>query len=267
MQSNRQEPGTALITGASAGLGEEYARQLAAKSYNLLLVARRLDRLHQIAQELTHQYGIQVQTLAADLATDEGVESVEAAIRTSSNLAMLINNAGFGLSGGFRGASLEKHMAMIHVHINAAVRLVYAAVPGMVERQRGDIINVSSISAYFPMRSTTYSASKAYLVNFSQALAFELAHTGLRVQALCPGFTYTEFHDTAEYEGFKRSRIPSFLWLKASYVVQYSLKCLERGPVVCVPGWIYKLAYFFAREPLSASLLRFIALRITGKHL
>jgi hypothetical protein len=267
MPINPKNPGTALITGASAGLGEEFARQLAAQNYDLLLVARRLDRLHSLAQELTDLHGIQVQALAADLATSEGVETVEAAIGAANDLSLLINNAGFGVSGGFQGAALEKHLAMIHVHINAAVRLTYAALPGMVTRQRGGFINVSSISAFLPMRSTTYSASKAYLVNFSQALAFELAETGLRVQALCPGFTYTEFHDTPEYGSFKRTRIPSILWLDASYVVRYSLKNLDRGPVVCVPGWIYKLAHFFAREPLSASLLRFIALRVAGKYL
>lgn len=267
MPVTTKKPGTALITGASSGLGEEFAQQLAAKGFNLVLVARRFDRLQALAEELSTQNNIQVQVLAADLSTDEGVRIVEEVIGKSNDLSLLVNNAGFGVSGGFWGAALEKHLAMIHVHINAAVRLAYAAIPGMVSRKHGGIINVSSISAFLPMRSTTYSASKAYLVNFSQALDFELHNTGVHTQALCPGFIYTEFHDTTEFEDFERSKIPGILWLKSSYVVRYSLKCLEHGHVVCVPGLIYKLAHFLALEPISAGILRFIALRIVGKFL
>lgn len=267
MGSIHEARGTALITGASAGLGEEFARQLAAKGYNLILSARRAERLQVLANELSAKHGIQVEVHPCDLATEEGVQTVEEAIHRSGDISILVNNAGFGVSGGFRGAALEKHLAMIHVHINAAVRLAYAVMPGMVSRRRGGIINVSSISAFFPMRSTTYSASKAYLVNFSEALHFELHNTGVRVQALCPGFTKTEFHDTSEYAGFKRSRIPFFMWHNAGYVVNYSLRCLDSGQVVCVPGLLYKLARYLALEPLTANLIRIIGLRLTGRHL
>lgn len=232
----------------------------------MILVARRLERLENLATELNQQHGIDAAILQADLASEAGIQAVEEAIHKTGDLSLLVNNAGFGLTGGFRRGALEKHLAMIQVHVTAAVRLTHLAVPGMVARKHGGIINVSSISAFFPLRSATYSATKAFLVNFSEALQGELYHTGVRVQALCPGFTNTEFHDTEEFVGYQKSRVPGWLWLKGEDVVRYSLRTLVHGPVVCIPGLQYKFARFLGRGVLTSSLIQFVARKITGRR-
>ncbi len=248
--------GTAIITGASAGLGTEFARQLAARGSNLLLVARRLDRLEALAAELCAQYPVRVEVLSADLAEEAGLQAVEQAIARLDDLTLLVNNAGFGIRGGFMDAPLEKHLSMIQVHVVASVRLARAAVERMLPHGHGAVINVASMAAFLPVRNSTYSATKAYLVKFSEALENEVGPRGIHSQALCPGFTYTEFHDTPELEGFKRATIPGWLWLKAGAVVHDSLQALERGQVVCVPGWQYRIGYYLVREPVSAGLIQ-----------
>lgn len=248
---------TALITGASSGLGAEFARQLAAQGYHLVLTARRLERLQALAAELSQRYAIQAEALAADLNDPAGVQAVEEKIAALPNLEILVNNAGFGIGGSFRSGDLDKHLSMIQVHVIASVRLAHAALPALLRRNRGGIINVSSVVAFMPARDVTYSATKVYLVNFSQALQTELLDTHVHVQALCPGFTYTEFHDTPEMEGFQRSSIPAFLWLKSEKVVADSLKDLRRGKSVCIPGWQYGLIVAIARSELWRPLLNF----------
>ena len=223
MTAATNTPGTAVITGASAGLGVEYARQLASRGYDLLITARRIERLQALATELTARYPIKVQVLQADLADEQGIQQTEQAISELNNLTMLVNNAGFGIDGGFADAPLEKHLSMIQVHITASVRLARAAIDRMLPNQRGAIINVASMAAFLPIRNSTYSATKAYLVNFSEALEYEVGPRGVHAQALCPGFTYTEFHETPELKRFRRSAIPGWLWLKADHVVSDSL--------------------------------------------
>ncbi len=232
---------TALITGASSGIGAEFARQLAGQGYNLVLTARRLDRLQSLAQELAHAHHITVEVLVADLADEAGIQAVETKIRTLADLDILVNNAGFGVKGLFYNGSIEKHLAMIQVHIIASVRLTRQALPGMIERDHGGIINLASVAAFTPAPGATYGSTKAYLVAFSKGLQMELNGSDVNVQALCPGFTYTEFHDVDEMDSFKRSSIPRFLWLSAPQVVSTSLRDLRRGRVVCVPGWQYKI--------------------------
>ncbi|GIV59641.1 MAG: hypothetical protein KatS3mg043_0730 [Rhodothermaceae bacterium] len=195
---------TALITGASSGIGAGFARRLAERGYNLILVARRADRLAELAEELQTRHGIEAEGLPADLATDEGIRRVEARIVDCDTLDLLVNNAGFGTTGRFAEIDLAPQLAMIHVHVIAPVRLIRAALPGMMARGAGGIINVSSVSAFWPNAgSATYSATKAYLNAFSEALAHELRGTGVTVQALCPGFTRTEFHDTEDVHGLR----------------------------------------------------------------
>jgi short-subunit dehydrogenase len=233
---------TALITGASSGIGAAFARALAARSYDLVLVARREERLAALAVELQGRHAIDAEVLVADLSQPADVERVAQRVAGLETLELLINNAGFGTIGRFFKVDLAKHLDMIHVHVIASVRLCRAALPGMVARGRGAIVNVASVAAFSPLvGNATYSATKRFLVTFSQSLQMELAGTGIKVQALCPGFTHSGFHDTPEYERFKRSSIPGFMWMSAEDVVAGSLKALERKRVVYIPGFKNRL--------------------------
>ena len=229
----------ALITGASSGIGAAYARALAREGYALILVARREARLQALAEDLSSQYHVPVEVLVADLADPAGVARVEARIAETSTLAFLVNNAGFGVPGTFVQNEIATHEAMIRVFVNAAVRLTRAALPGMLAQQCGAIVNVASFVAFFPVTgSVTYSATKAYLKSFSEGLHQELVGTGVRVQALCPGFTRTEFQSRGKID---EEGIPDFAWMSADAVVTQSLRDLDNGKVISVPGAGYRL--------------------------
>jgi uncharacterized protein len=265
--STADHHGTALITGASAGLGAEFARQLAAQGYSLALTARRADRLQALAAELQQAYGVSVQVLPADLASQAGVAAVETWIAGMEDLELLVNNAGYGLRGGFVRNPVEKELDMLQVHVVAAIRLAKAALAGMLQRNRGGIINVSSMAAFFPIRNTTYTSTKAYLVNFSEGLQSELWGTNIKVQALCSGFVHTEFHSTPEMTGFNPKNIPNLFWLNAPAVVADSLRNLAKGGVVCIPGWQYRAAALLLRSPLTSGLARrFVRFLYSRKH-
>ena len=243
---------TALITGASAGLGAEYARQLAAAGTNLVLAARRLDRLEDLARELRQEHAVSVETLQADLSRDEGIRLVERRVAEEPVLDLLVNNAGYGGKTGFVRGEVADHIDMARVHIDAPVRLTRAAVPGMVARGRGAVINVASVAAFSPFSGAMYSGTKSFLVMFSENLQAELRDKGLVVQALCPGLTHTEFHAVA---GMDLSGLPKLAWRTADYVVRVSLRRLGRG-VVCIPGWENKTVAFLMRCPMTAALAR-----------
>jgi short-subunit dehydrogenase len=244
----------ALVTGASAGLGAEFARQLAAAGTDLVLSARRLDRLEQLAQELRAKHGVQVEAVQADLTNEEGVSRLERALASDPALDLLVNNAGFGGHTGFVDGGTADHLDMLRVHVDAAVRLAKAALPGMTARGRGAIVNVASVAAFSPFSGAMYSGTKAFLVMFSENLQGELRGKGLpiRVQALCPGLTHTEFHAVA---GLDLSGVPKMFWMTAEKVVRISLKRLGRG-VVCVPGWANKAVSFLMRCPATAAGIR-----------
>lgn len=249
----------ALITGASSGLGAVFAQQLAAQGYDLVLVARREERLAALAAELEERHAVSVQVLVADLSTSDGVERVEERIAGLQTLDLLVNNAGFGFPGKFAETGIARHLDMIHIHVTASVRLCRAALPGMIARRRGRIINVASLSAFIPAGHVTYTATKAYLVAFSETLQIELAGTGVRVQALCPGFTYTEFHDTPELgPHFDRAQFPRLMWMSAEKVVALSIKALERGRVVYIPGFLNWLLAALARNRVTALLFEVV---------
>lgn len=258
----------ALITGASAGIGAEFARQLAARGYDLVLVARRKDRLEQLAETIMLNADIRVEILPADLAVEEGISSIEDHIRTCENLEILVNNAGFGITGGFLGTDISLTLSMIRVHVMAPVRLISAVLPGMKENMRGSIINVSSISAFTASTgSSTYSATKSYLNNFSEGLAVECVNTGVKVQALCPGFTHTEFHDTPEFRSSRiKEQVPGFLWMTSEAVVRYSLNAMNGQKVIVIPGLGNQLIAFAGRLGLISILLGLIT-KISGKCL
>lgn len=227
----------ALITGASSGIGEVFARKLAQRGFDLMLVARREDRLRALAASLPTK----AEVLVADLAADAGVSTVEQAIRDGENPDLLVNSAGFGVAGLFWEADPAAQMRMHEVHIMATMRLTRAALEGMVRRGRGGIINVSSVAAFGQAaRSVSYCGTKAWINSFTEGIDMELKAVGspVKVQALCPGFTVTEFQKTA---GVDASRVPGFLWMPAEYVVEESLRGLDRGQLIVIPNWKYKL--------------------------
>ena len=240
---------TALITGASSGIGAAFARKLAALGYDLTLVARRGDRLAALAAELEAAYGIRAEVLIADLTDEDDVERVAGAIAAIPSLELLVNNAGMGAEGRFYQADIGPQLDMIRLHVLASVRLARAALPGMVDRGRGGIINVASVAGFMALpENVNYCATKGYLITFSKALQLELAGTGVRVQALCPGFTHTEFHD--DLREFDKARTPKILWMPAEAVVEASLRGLARGEVVSIPGIGNRLIAAIGSSPL-----------------
>ncbi len=216
---------TALITGATAGIGAAFARRLAADGFDLILLARDAERLTRAAEE----YG-GAEVVVADLSTEEGIVRGEDAARRAD---LVINNAGFGQKGRFLDVPLEDELTLLKVHCEAVLRLTHAAVVAMRERGRGGVINVASVAAFFSRG--TYGASKAWIVSFSQGVAQDVP--GVHVMALCPGFVHTEFHDRA---GMDMSGLPEALWLDADRVVADGLRAFRRGTAVCVPGAQYK---------------------------
>lgn len=244
--------GTALVTGASSGAGAEFARQLAAAGYDLILTARRQEKLAEVAGELSATYGVRTTIVAADLARAEDITHLAHLIAARNDIVVLVNNAGFGTNGNFAEIDIGPQLDMISVHVLAPVRLSRAVLPQMIGRGAGAIINVSSVASFFASPGgATYGASKAYLNTFSEALQGELAGTGVNVQALCPGFFYSGFHDTAEYEDFERTQIPAALWMPAAEVVNTSLSALSKGQVIVVPGRRYQLLVATARSSLG----------------
>jgi hypothetical protein len=237
----------ALVTGASAGIGKVFAQRLAAQGYDLLLVARDAARLQAVADELSLQYGINAEVHAADLARDEGMRGVAERIGQMERLAMLVNNAGFGTKGRLSNRPVAEQATMLELHVMAPMLLTRAALTGMIARGEGTIINVASVASFaYSMGNVNYCATKAYLRVFSEGLQLELEGTGVRVQALCPGFTHSEFHERG---GMDKRAFPKFLWLSAERVVDTSLAQAARGgAVVCVPSLRYKFAVFLLRH-------------------
>jgi short-subunit dehydrogenase len=235
----------ALVTGATAGIGRTFAEKLAARGHDLVLVARDVPRLEAVAAELAGRHGIAADVFPADLADhDQTTRLVE---RVGADApAVLVNNAGFGTKGTLAETDPGAQEAMLAVHVVAPMRLTQAALPGMVARGRGAIINVSSVASFTRSAgNVNYCATKAYLRVMSEALAMELAGTGVRVQALCPGFTHTEFHDRMR----TKKRYASWMWMTSDRVVEESLQAIaDGGPVVCVPGLQYKAIVFLLRH-------------------
>jgi len=235
----------ALVTGASAGLGREFALQLARDGYNLVLVARAEDRLRVLATELQDRFGAASEVMGADLTNDADVSKIVARI-DGAPLDLLVNNAGFGTRGSQAKTSRDDQEAMIRVHVLAASRLAQAAVQGMVARRTGAIINVASIASWLTSPgNVNYNATKSWQRVYIESLSLELEGKGVYVQALCPGYTHTEFHQRG---GMDMRRIPGWWWMDAERVVSESLKCLKRQrPVVVIPGVGYKLAVLVIR--------------------
>jgi short-subunit dehydrogenase len=224
----------ALVTGATAGIGESFTRLLAAKGFNLVLVARDEARLYERADGLKEKYGAESVVIVADLATEAGCEKVEDYIR-ANEIEVLINNAGFGINKAFTMSDLAKEEEVLKVLVRTPMRLMHVVLPAMKERNSGVVINVSSVASF--IAGGAYSASKAYLTVLSESLSTELSSTNIKVSALCPGFTRTEFHQRGR---MKMAGLPNFMWLNSDVLVAKAWKDAISGKPVSIPGWQYK---------------------------
>jgi short-subunit dehydrogenase len=239
----------ALVTGATSGIGAAFASRLAQKGFDLILHGRRQKELMDRAKNLERIYSTSVEIIIAELSRPDEIRKVEERINSLDRLDMLVNNAGYWEPGVFWEHSPDSLEAMIMVHNVAPVRFIRAALPRMLERDKGDIINVSSLGAYLNMVTLeNYGATKAYLISFTESLHVALMGTGIRVQALTPGFTVTEFHSRLGADFTKEQRT----WMQPEEVVAGSLRALGKGPVVCIPGFkrrfIVKLASMLPRS-------------------
>jgi short-subunit dehydrogenase len=229
----------ALVTGATAGIGESFSRMLASKGFNIALVARDEARLHERAAGLRKKYGVQTFVLPADLATDSGCAAVEEYIK-EFEIEVLINNAGFGINKPFTASALDAEQDLLDVLVRTPMRLMHILLPQMKARNSGTIINVSSVASF--IAGGTYSASKSYLTVLSESLHTELRGTNIKISALCPGFTRTEFHERGR---MKMKGLPDFMWLDSDQLVAQSWSDAQAGKAVSIPGWQYKLLVGF----------------------
>ena len=228
----------ALVTGASAGIGAAVARERAARGASLVLTARRAERLESLAAELREKHGTRCECIAADLADPAGVEKlcVEIAHRGIA-IDILVNNAGYGVPGSFLAPSWQTHADFFRVLMIVPCELTYKLLPGMQQRGYGRILNLASLAGHVPGSAghTLYGASKAFLIKFSQSLALENTSTGVNVCAVCPGFTYSEFHDVTGTRGIV-SKMPKWMWMGADEVARIGVDAAERGEIVYVTG-------------------------------
>ena len=252
---------TALITGATAGIGATYARLLAKEGFDLVLVARDLPRLKGVAKELSNLHKIKAETIKADLTKPAQLAKVEKRLANNSKpIEVLINNAGFGLKDSFLVSNLAKEQELLDVLVTAPMRLSHAVLPGMIKRNSGSIVNVSSVASF--IAGGTYSAAKSYLTVFSEYLHTELRDTNIKVSALCPGFTRTEFHARGK---MKMSGLPNYMWTTVDQVVAKSWRYVKAGKVICIPGWQYMLLSSIARIA-PRPLVRKLGIKIRRKQ-
>lgn len=242
--------GTALVTGASAGLGAEFAWQLATARHDLVLVARRADRLNLLADQIRAAAGVHVEVIVADLADRDEVERVADRLRAERRpVGLLVNNAGYSVNAPFVTGDVADEEAMLDVMVRAVLVLTRAAVGPMIERERGAILNVASVAAL--TANGTYSAAKAWVRTFTEGLAVELTGTGVSATVLCPGLTHTEFHEAAGLG----ERGPALAWLSADRVVAHALADVRRGTVISTPSLRYQAGSALLRV-LPRSALR-----------
>ncbi len=251
---------TAVITGASSGLGESFAKRLASDGYNLILVARRREKLETIAQELRTAHRVNVTIAVTDLIDRNDVNQLTEQLATMDNITMMINNAGFGSRGDFVDVPAQAHRNMIDLHVVATAVLTHAVLPKMIAQGHGSIINVSSTAAFFRGHDrVNYGATKLYLNAFSESLQIELEGTGVRVQTLCPGFIRSGFH-----KELGQPSLPNFLWMETDDAADISLNALNTKQVIVVPGWANKAQVFLTKIGLGGALLG-VFYKLSGK--
>jgi short-subunit dehydrogenase len=239
----------ALVTGATSGIGESFTRLLAENNYNIVLVARDMPRLQERARELEAKFRVETHIIQADLSTDAGCAAVEHYI-ANNQVDVLINNAGFGLNKAFTISALDAEQQMFDVLVRTPMRLMHVALPLMKQRNKGVIINVSSVAGF--IAGGSYSASKSYLTVLSESLHTELAGTNIKISALCPGFTRTEFHQRGR---MSMKGLPSFMWLDSDKLVAKAWSDALKGEAVSIPGWQYRLLVFVI-QGLPRSIIR-----------
>ncbi len=249
--TSQATPQWALVTGASSGIGEEFCRQLAARGYQLVLVARREDRLHALAEKLREKHGTNCLVVPADLSIAETSTVISRRLEQQGiNIKFLVNNAGYGVAGRFTEPSWQTHQDFIQVMMTAVCELTWRLLPGMQRMKSGYIINVASIAGLVSGSEghTLYGASKAFLILFSESLALENRAHGIKVSALCPGFTYSEFHDVTGTRKMM-NKMPAFIWLQADDVVRYAIESVQRDKprVIAIPGLGYRILMLLNR--------------------
>ena len=249
----------ALVTGATSGIGESFTRLLAENNYNIVLVARDLPRLQERASQLQEKFNVQTHIIQADLATDVGCTVVEQYI-ANNQIEVLINNAGFGINKPFTMSGLDAEQQMLDVLVRTPMRLMHGALPRMKERNKGVIINVSSVAGY--IAGGSYSAAKSYLTVISESLHTELAGTNVRINALCPGFTRTEFHQRGR---MSMKGLPSFMWLNSDTLVAKAWNDTLKGAPISIPGWQYQLLVFVILS-LPRSIVRKAGMKLRAKQ-
>ncbi len=235
----------AVITGATSGIGAAFARRLARDGYDLVVIGRRQPVLDALAADIREAHGVGVTVLVAELSEADQVDRLAAYIDAHPEIELLVNNAGFGSEYGLLDGAYEVHEAMLDVHVRVPMRLCRAALPAMVARGRGAVINVSSLASFFPLPDgAVYAATKAALRILSEGLFMTVGRHGVRVQALCPGFVYTDFHRRIGIPDQERKNRGLLRWMHAERVVTVSLRSLDRGKVVCVPGFLNRVVRF-----------------------
>jgi short-subunit dehydrogenase len=249
----------ALVTGATSGIGESFTRLLAENNYNIVLVARDMPRLQERARELEAKFRVETHIIQADLSTDAGCAAVEHYI-ANNQVDVLINNAGFGLNKAFTISSLDAEQQMFDVLVRTPMRLMHVALPLMKQRNKGVIINVSSVAGF--IAGGTYSAAKSYLTVLSESLHTELAGTNIKISALCPGFTRTEFHQRGR---MSMKGLPSFMWLDSDKLVAKAWSDALKGEAVSIPGWQYQLLVFVI-QTLPRSIIRKVGMNLRAKQ-
>jgi short-subunit dehydrogenase len=242
----------ALVTGASAGIGAEFSRQLAQRGYPVVLVARREDRLGALASELTERFGVACRCYPTDLSRPEANRQIAESLAADGiAVEFLVNNAGYGVPGAFIQPAWSVHADSLQCMLTSVCELTWRLLPAMQDAGRGYIVNVASVAGLVPgsARHTLYGATKAFLIKFSQSLAMENLESGVRVSALCPGFTYSEFHDVL---GIREQvdTMPSWMWMQADEVVRYGIESVLRDPprIVAVPGRVNRFIALLARQ-------------------
>jgi short-subunit dehydrogenase len=252
-----------LITGASSGLGADYARELAKRGFKIILVARRKDKLTDIADEIKRKFNVETEIIVADLANEDDRKKVVDRIDSGKDVEVLINNAGFGIRGRFFHNPIEKYQELMLVHNTAPVEFTHAAITYMIENKRGVVINMSSLASIIKSpRSGVYCGSKTFLNKFSEILQDEVKEFGIKLQSLCPGMTISEFHSVRDYVGWDRSRVPKRLWMTSKEVVAISLKSLQKSEVTIIPGRRNKrLAWIWNRPFLGKIQMKILRRR------
>jgi short-subunit dehydrogenase len=257
----------ALVTGASAGIGAEFCRKLAALGYSIVLVARRENRLLELARELQQEFSVSTRVYTSDLASPDAASKLAQRLQQDEIIIeFLVNNAGYGLPGHFNAPSWQHHADFIQVMMSSVCDLTYRLIPAMQEQKKGYVINVASLAGLVPGSAghTLYGASKAFLIRFSESLAMENPNTGVAVSALCPGFTYSEFHDVTGTRDLV-SKMPSWMWQTSAEVVDFGIEAVTRDKplVIAVSGWVNRFIAHMMRW-LPTGLAYWMIKRMSG---